>query len=270
MATYLDGIVAWHRARAAAEVTPVSERAALAAEATRLDPPRPFEAALATHGGIAVVAEVKRRSPSKGDLDPSLDPAAVAAAYELGGAACLSVLTDGTHFGGSPADLGAARSAVRLPVLRKDFTVSVGDVYDARVMGADAVLLIAAVLGDDELLACADAARRLEMAALFEVHDEAEADRVLSAGATLVGVNQRDLHSFEVDVARARRVGSYLPDTVVKVAESGIESPGDVEALEAAGYDAVLVGERLVRSPDRSAAVRELTSTTRSARTSCG
>ena len=270
MATYLDGIVAWHRARAAEAVTPLAERAARAAEANRLDPPRPFEAALASRGGIAVIAEVKRRSPSKGDLDPHLDPADVAAAYELGGAACLSVLTDEPHFGGSPADLAAARGAVALPVLRKDFTVSVADVYDARAMGADAVLLIAAVLTDDELAACGEVARGLEMAALFEVHDEAEADRVCAAGASLVGVNQRDLHSFEVDRARACRVAAHLPETVVKVAESGIESPADVLMLEAAGYDAVLVGERLVRSPDRSAAIRHLTSASRSARTSCG
>ena len=154
---------------------------------------------------IALVAEIKRRSPSKGELAPDLDPAEVALAYASGGASCLSVLTDGPHFGGSPEDLGSARAAVGLAVLRKDFTVSARDVYDARIMGADAVLLIVALLADGELAELHGLAGDLGMAALVEVHDEDELERALGIGATLVGVNQRNLHTFEVDRAGRTR-----------------------------------------------------------------
>jgi len=205
-----------------------------------------------------VIAEVKRRSPSKGDLDPALDPAALAVEYEAGGAACLSVLTDGEYFGGSAGDLVAARSAVALPVLRKDFTVSDRDVLDARVMGADAVLLIAAALDDDDLARFHALTRSLGMDALVEVHDEAELARALDVGATLVGVNQRDLSTFEVDGDRAERVASAIPAGVLAVAESGIDGPAAARRLADAGYAAVLVGEALVRAGDRGAAVRAL------------
>ncbi len=257
MASYLDDIVAWHRARAAEDRRDLDELATAAGEASRRDPPRPFLGALSRGGETAVIAEVKRRSPSRGDLAPALDPAGLAKSYEAGGAACLSVLTDGPHFSGSPEDLAAARAAVGLPVLRKDFTVQVADVYDARLMGADAVLLIAAVLSDAELEAFLAAASGLEMAALVEVHDEAEAARALSAGADLVGVNQRDLRTFEVDTARACRVAGAL-EGVVRVAESGIRTPADVAELARAGYDAVLVGESLVRAPDPGGLLRAL------------
>ncbi len=257
MASYLDDIVAWHRARAAEDHRHVDDLAAAAAEASRSQPPRRFLEALSRGGETAVIAEVKRRSPSRGDLQPSLDPAALARQYEVGGAACVSVLTDRPHFSGSPEDLASARAAVGLPVLRKDFTVQVADVYDARLMGADAVLLIAAVISDEELEAFLAAASGLEMAALVEVHDEAEAARARRAGAVLVGVNQRDLHTFEVDTARACRVAGAL-EGVVRVAESGIRTPADVAELARAGYDAVLVGETLVRAADPGGLLRAL------------
>jgi indole-3-glycerol phosphate synthase len=234
--------------------------APLVAEARAQSLPRGFAAALRDAEGLAVIAEVKRRSPSKGDLAADLDPAALAQAYEQGGATCLSVLTDAEFFGGSPDDLRAARAATRLPVLRKDFTVSPADVCDARIMGADAVLLIAAALDDDELADLHTLALDIGLDALVEVHDEAELDRALAAGAHVVGVNQRDLVTFEVDNERAVRVGAAIPPTVVRVAESGVRGPDDAAALAAAGFDAVLVGELLVSSGDAAAAVELLRS----------
>jgi indole-3-glycerol phosphate synthase len=255
VATYLDRILAAHRARAAADERPL-DRLVDAARAAA--PVRGFAAALRSAAGLAVIAEVKRRSPSKGDLFVGLDPASVASAYERGGAACLSVLTDREFFGGSPEDLQAARSATGLPVLRKDFTVGPADVCDARIMGADAVLLIAAALDDPELADLHGLAGELGLDALVEVHDEAELERALAVGATLVGVNQRDLVTFEVDHDRAVRVGKAMPSTVVRVAESGISTAGDAAALAAAGFDAVLVGESLVTSGDPESAVAAL------------
>jgi indole-3-glycerol phosphate synthase len=253
--TYLDRILAAHRARAIADERPL-DRLVDAARAAA--PVRGFAAALRSAAGLAVIAEVKRRSPSKGDLFLGLDPASVASAYERGGAACLSVLTDREFFGGSPADLQAARTATGLPVLRKDFTVGPADVCDARIMGADAVLLIAAALDDAELADLHGLAGELGLDALVEVHDEAELERALAVGATLVGVNQRDLVTFEVDHDRAVRVGKAMPPTVVRVAESGISTAGDAAALAAAGFDAVLVGESLVTSGDPESAVAAL------------
>ena len=220
-----------------------------------LSPARPFAARLAAGPSLAVIAEIKRRSPSKGDLAPDLDPGELAKRYEAGGAACLSVLTDGKYFGGSRADLVDARAACTLPVLRKDFTVDERDVVDARLMGADAVLLIVAALDDDELSRCADRAGSLGLAALVEVHDEGELDRGLGAGATLVGVNGRDLRTFEVDLGVFERLAGRLPAGVVTVAESGLGTPDDARRVAEAGYDAVLVGESLVTSADPEAAV---------------
>ena len=207
---------------------------------------------------IAVIAEVKRRSPSKGLLRPDLDPATLAAAYAEGGATCLSVLTDEESFGGSAADLAAARTASGLPVLRKDFTVDPRDVCDARLMGADCVLLIAAVLDAREMAVCLATADDIRIDALVEVHDEEELDSALALGATMVGVNQRDLYTFQVDHARAVRMAAGVPRGVVAVAESGVRGPDDARALREAGYRAVLVGEHLVTADDPEAAVREL------------
>ncbi len=205
-----------------------------------------------------MISEVKRRSPSKGDLNAELDPAGLAASYEAGGATCLSVLTDVDHFGGSPADLQAARAGVEIPALRKDFTVSAHDVVDARLMGADCVLLIVAALDNSELADFHALAVEIGLDVLVETHDEAEVERALVADASLIGVNQRDLVTFEVDTDRAVRVASYLPDDAVKVAESGVQGPEDAAILRTAGYDAVLVGEALVRSGDPAAAVAAL------------
>lgn len=253
-ATYLDRIVAAHREAYAADDRDEGD---LVEAAERSQPARGFRAALEAPG-LGLVAEVKRRSPSKGELAPGLDPAALAADYVAGGAACLSVLTDEAFFGGSRADLAAARGAVPVPVLRKDFTVGPRDVCDARLMGADAVLLIAAALDHDELGTLHDLARQLGFDALVEVHDEEEVDRAADVGATLVGVNQRDLVTFEVDPDRAARLRPLLPDGAVAVAESGVGGPDDAARLAAAGYDAVLVGETLVRSGDARAAARAL------------
>ena len=255
MATYLDRILANHRAVAAADRRDFD---ALLSAALTQPAPRGFEKALQQATTVAVISEIKRRSPSKGDLAPGLVPADLATSYQRGGAAALSVLTDAEFFGGSVDDLQAARAAVELPVLRKDFTVCPADVMDARIMGADAVLLIAAALAPAELGALLALARRVGLDALVEVHDEAEAEEALASGATLVGVNQRDLSTFEVDTDRARRVAASLPDGVTRVAESGIRGGEDVRKLADAGFDAVLVGETLVRAPDPAAAVGEL------------
>ncbi len=258
MPTHLDTILTAHRAAAAADDRDLG---AVLATADAAGPVRSFTAALAgaaARDGIAVISEIKRRSPSKGDLDPGLDPAAVAAEYETGGAACLSVLTDRDFFGGSPDDLRAARAACGLPVLRKDFTVGALDVCDARVMGADAVLLIVAALDEGELRTLLELAERCSLAALVEVHDGDELRRALDAGADLVGVNQRDLRTFEVDTERACSLGPTIPGDVLAVAESGIRGVDDVARLAEAGYRAVLVGEALMRADDRAGAVAGL------------
>ncbi len=253
--TYLDEILAAHRAAAAADRRDVD---ALLAEAGRCRAPRPFAATLAGWDGLAVIAEIKRRSPSRGDLDPGLDPSAVARDYEAGGAACLSVLSDAGFFGGSADDVARAGAACGLPVLRKDFTVADADVADARLMGADAVLLIVAALSDAELGRFLALARSVGLDALVEAHDEREVGRALDAGAELIGVNQRDLGTFAVDHERALRVVGAIPAGVVAVAESGIRDAGDARRLADAGYRAVLVGETLMRAGDRRRALAAL------------
>lgn len=255
MTTYLDRIIERHRASAAGDTRPLDD---LVAETAALTAPRGFRRALADAERLAVIAEIKRRSPSKGDLAPSLDPYSLARTYEDGGAACLSVLTDGEFFGGSPGDLRAAREACSLPVLRKDFTVSPLDVVDARLMGADCVLLIVAALDAAELNELHRLAIALRLDALVEVHDERELDAALHVGATLIGVNQRDLTTFDVDPGRAVRMAGLIPDGVVKVAESGVRDGDDARALGDAGYDAILVGETLVTSDDPGRMIAEL------------
>lgn len=254
MATYLDAIVAAHRATAAADTRSIEE---LLAWTAGLSPTLGFAQAL-EGDGLAVIAEIKRRSPSKGDLAPDLVADELAAAYQAGGAACLSVLTDVEFFGGSTDDLRAARRGCGLPILRKDFTVDERDVVEARTMGADAVLLIVAALDDDELVRFLARAGELGLDALVEVHDEMELGRALAAGATLVGVNQRDLTTFAVDHDLAARLRPLMPEGVVTVAESGVRGVDDARRLADAGYHAVLVGETLVTSPDPAVAVKEL------------
>jgi indole-3-glycerol phosphate synthase len=261
MATYLDRILDAHRRRARGDTRSLD---ALIDEARECEPTRGFHQAIRARESppgddlVAVIAEIKRASPSKGLLHPDLDPATLARQYAMGGAACLSVLTDEEFFAGSAADLQAARKAVDLPVLRKDFTVSARDVADARLMGADAVLLIVAALSDNELTDFHVLATELSMDALVEVHDEAELERALAIDARVIGVNQRDLVTFEVDTDRAVRVADAFPAGVVKVAESGITGTQDAATLAEAGYDAVLVGEALVTSGNPTEAVRTL------------
>ncbi|MBV9950418.1 MAG: indole-3-glycerol-phosphate synthase, partial [Acidimicrobiia bacterium] len=224
----------------------------------RVEAPRGFAEALRATSTLRVIAEIKRRSPSKGDLAPDLDPADMARRYASGGASCLSVLTDERWFGGSRADLAAARGAIDLPVLRKDFTVAALDVCDARTMGADCVLLIAAALDDAELADLHALAVEVSLDALVEVHDEAEVERALAVGARCIGVNQRDLVTFDVDTDRAVRVAPLIPAGVVRVAESGVRSADDATRLAAAGYHAVLVGESVVTAGDPAAGVAAL------------
>ncbi len=230
----------------------------LIAAAQQMPPVRAFGAALRGQSQLAVIAEIKRRSPSKGALLVTLDPASLAKAYESGGASCLSVLTDGPHFGGSVADLQTARLACSLPVLRKDFTVCEHDVVDARLMGADCVLLIAAALDRHELLAFHELATSIGLEVLVEIHDEAELEVALAARASIVGVNQRDLVTFRVDDARAVRMAALIPPNVLHVAESGVRNRADAVSLRGAGYDAVLVGESLVTASDPAAAIADL------------
>jgi len=253
--TYLDDIVAWHRQRALNDARSFTD---LLSEAKSCVPARGFASSIRDTPHLAVIAEIKRKSPSKGDLNASLDPAALALQYQRGGASCLSVLTDTNHFGGSVEDLQSARAACSVPVIRKDFTVDARDVCDARIMGADCVLLIAAVLSVAELTSFLELCREVDIDALVEVHDEAELEVAMSAGATMVGVNQRDLVSFAVDQARAVRMAPRIPGNVVKVAESGVRGRDDALSLRAAGYDAILVGEHLVTSANPEAALTEL------------
>ena len=254
MGTVLDRIVAAHREAAAADTRDAGKLRELAEAAPA---PRKFRKSMG-RWGLDVIAEVKRRSPSKGDLKPDLDPAALAQAYAAGGAVALSVLTDQEFFGGSPEDLAAARDAVNLPVMRKDFTVDERDIYDARIMGADAVLLIVAALSEDELKSFRALAHDLGMAALVECHDGDEIKRSLPAHPDMIGVNQRDLRTFEVDKTRAVKLSRTIPSGMLKVAESGIETPEDLVKLRDAGYDGALIGERLVTDPDPAEALRRL------------
>jgi indole-3-glycerol phosphate synthase len=220
-------------------------------------PARDFVGALRRADGcLAVIAEIKRRSPSKGDLAPDLDPEQVARVYEAGGAAALSVLTDGPFFGGMISDLQIAREMTELPVLRKDFVIDGVQVFESRGVGADAVLLIVAALPIDGLLADLHAlATDLGLAVLVEAHDEREVERALAVGARIVGVNSRSLQTFAEDLAVAERLAALLPADVVRVAESAVRSVEDATRMAAAGFDAVLVGEALVRSADAAALV---------------
>jgi indole-3-glycerol phosphate synthase len=228
-------------------------------QAKAMPPAVPAGPALSAGDRLAVIAEVKRASPSKGLLHPNLDPARLARSYGSAGAAMVSVLTDEVFFQGSEADLRAVRDAFAGPILRKDFTVSPADVCDARLMGADVVLLIAAALDDAELADFAALASEVGLTALVETHDEAEVARAVEvANASLIGVNQRDLVTFQVDTARAVRVAAGIPDDVVSVAESGITGPADARTLADAGYHAVLVGEHLVTSADPALAAAAL------------
>lgn len=233
--------------------------AALEALARAAPPPRPFEAALSLPGGPPrVVAEVKRASPSAGAIAADLDAVAQARRYAAAGAAAISVLTDGPGFGGSLDDLRAVRAAVDTPLLRKDFVVDRYQLLEARAAGADAALLIAAALDDAALRTLLADCRALGLAALVEVHDAPEAARALAAGATLVGVNNRDLRTFVVDLAASEAILPGLPPHVRGVAESGVRTPADAHRLLRAGARNLLVGEALVRAADPGALLRAM------------
>jgi indole-3-glycerol phosphate synthase len=253
----LDRIIATKLDEVAALRT---REAALLDAANAAGPTRDFTHALRRDDGtLAVIAECKRRSPSKGDLAPDLDPAATAKAYEAGDASALSVLTDADYFGGSLADLAAARDACTIPVLRKDFTIDPLQVVEARGAGADAILLIVAAIPDDAMLTdLRVTAEGWGLGVLVEAHSEPEVERALASGARVVGVNNRNLGDFAEDLSVAHGLAARIPRDVVAVAESAIRSADDAARMADAGFDAVLVGEALVRSDDPAAMVRAM------------
>ena len=238
--------------------------AALRKQAEESGEVRDFAGALRGGDTVSVIAEVKRKSPSAGWIRQDLNAAGQASVYVHGGASAVSVLTDEEYFGGSREDLEGARGAVEVPVLRKDFLIDPVQVYEARAMGADAVLLIVRILDGDQLGDLLALAEELGMAALVEVHDADELDRALGAGAGVIGINNRDLTTFETDLAVAEKLAPGVPAGTVVVGESGIHEPEDVDRLGAAGVDAVLVGESLVRASDAMSAVERLVGRPRS------
>ena len=256
MASILDQIFAAKREEVRAQRAVVSP-AAIAAAAVRAPAPRRFLDALRARRP-AIIAEVKRASPSKGDILPGLDPVAVARDYLSGGAAAISVLTD-RHFKGSLDDLRAVRAAVDLPILRKDFIFDPYQLYEARAAGADCILLIAAMLKEGELRSLAALAHELKMAALIEVHDAAEFALARKVDAELIGINNRDLHTFKTDLATTESLlGEYHGEALI-VAESGIETDADIRRLDAAGARAFLIGESLLRGGEPRAVLDRLT-----------
>ena len=253
----LARIVAKKREKLAAARPPVDDWE-LRAETARTRR-RDFRTALLRHRP-AIIAEVKKASPSQGVLAPDYDPARTATQYEEGGAAALSVLTDEEFFQGSLNDLQAARGAVLLPVLRKDFTIAPEHVLEAAAHSADAILLIAAILTEKELRDFREVAARYAMRALVEVHNRRELDAAIGAGSEIIGVNNRDLTTFEVNLETSLRLAEHMPASVVRVSESGIKDARDIDKLSSAGYTAFLVGEHLMKSPDPAEAVRKLVS----------
>ena len=245
------------------------ERAAEAArnvdefrERARTAPPvRSLTDAL-TGSTLAVIAEIKRRSPSAGSLADDLDPVTQAEAYEAGGAAAISVLTEPHFFGGSLDDLSAVRTAVGVPVLRKDFTRNTAQIWEARAAGADAVLLIVAALDDVTLGELVSEAALVGVDAIVEAHTIDEVQRAVGAGASIVGVNNRDLRTFVTDLATAEAAAEHIPPSLVSIAESGVSSTDGAVRMRRAGYDAILVGEALVRHPEPAQFVQALTSVT--------
>lgn len=234
-----------------------ADLASLKARAADAEPPRGFARALREAAFPAIIAEIKRASPSRGDLRPDLEPAQLAAAYEAGGAAALSVLTEGRFFKGSLDDLRQARAACSVPVLRKDFLLAPWELYEARAAGADAVLLIAAALDADKLADMAGLAQELGMDVLFEVHDAQELEAVRTVEPRIVGINNRDLRTFVVDLETTKNLASRLPEGVLRVSESGFFGPSDLAPFRGL-VEAFLVGESLVTAPDPKAALEKL------------
>jgi indole-3-glycerol phosphate synthase len=257
MISILDEIVASKRQEVGTrrKQRPLDE---LEAQARSAPPVRDFRAALEAPGPIQLIAEVKKASPSAGVIRDDFDPVAIARIYQEHGAACLSILTDTPYFQGHLAHLAQVRAAIAVPLLRKDFVIDEYQVLEARLAGADAILLIAEILDDDGLVRLRELATRLGMATLVEFHDPANLPRVLASGADLVGINNRDLKSFVADIEHTLRLRDKIPSHVVLVSESGIRDRNDVKRLEAAGVAAVLVGESLMRAPDVGMAVKQL------------
>lgn len=255
MTDFLETICAASRERAAAGKRAQSEEALR--HLTGSQPVAKSLFAALTAPGRRFIAEVKRASPSRGDIGAIPDPAALAVEYEAGGAAAISVLTEPTHFKGSLDDLRAVRASVKVPILRKDFLVDPWQAFESRAAGADAALLIVAALEGSHLREMASAFADAGLEALLEVHDEAELERALESGAPVIGVNSRNLRTLEVDLAVAERLGAKLPRGLIGVAESGIRTKGDVERLSKAGFRAFLVGEALVASGDAAKKLRE-------------
>ncbi len=253
----LDDILA-QTAKAVAAAKVSVPLGTLEEQARGMSAPRPFVEALRGRHPVAAIAEFKRRSPSLGWIRQDAVADDVARAYERAGAAAMSVLTDAPFFGGSLDDLRAVRAAVSLPLLRKDFVIDPYQIVQARAAGADAVLLIVAALDDVALPALLREATRWDMAALVETHDAVEVRRAVAAGATLIGINHRDLRTFTLDMSLAIRMRREIPKDRLVVAESGLSTPGDVVNMSNAGIDAILVGERLMRAPDPGAALAHL------------
>ncbi len=253
----LDDILRRTRADLAARRDRVPVAALEAACLTR-PPARDLAAVLRRAGRVTCIAEHKRRSPSAGWIREGSDAAVIAGDYARGGAAAISMLTDEPFFGGSLEDLHRAHAAVEIPILRKDFMVDGYQVVEARASGADAILIIVSALGDREIAALLSAAHDLGMRALVEVHDEGELERALASGAEIIGVNNRDLRTFTIDRELALRLRAQIPMDRIVVAESGIRDAADVARLRAAGVDAMLVGEALMRAPDPGAALAAL------------
>ena len=254
--TYLEKILAAKREELRRRAPLPSDRA-LADLLARLPAPRSLREALADPTDISVLAEVKRASPSEGTIREDVDPRRVATAYALGGAAAISVLTD-RHFGGTLDDLRSVRGAVSLPILRKDFILERSQILEARQAGADAVLLIVAALDPPHLRNLLEFAHDLGLDALCEAHDARELDRAMAAGAKILGMNARDLHTFAVDFERVIRLREAVPRSFVYVAESGVRSRDDVRRLRRAEVDAVLIGTALMRAQDPQAAVEDM------------
>lgn len=248
------------KAQEVAEKSAAMGLAEVAARAGELGPVRGFAARLkeAAAAGPAVIAEIKKASPSAGVIRVDFDPAQIAMSYESAGAACLSVLTDRNYFQGRDAYLEQVRQASSLPVLRKEFIVYPWQVYESRLLGADCILLIVAALSEERLRELGELARSIGLDVLVEVHDEDELEAALTTGAGLIGVNNRDLHSFTTDLATSERLRPLIPKDKTMVTESGIRTPGDVARMREAGVDAFLVGEAFMRADDPGAALREL------------
>lgn len=266
MATYLDNILTFHRERALKEKEslPLDELVKKADDYNTTNGlPRSLSAHLQNNTETPediprLIAEIKKHSPSKGNLQIGLDPVATAREYESGGASAISVLTDEPHFKGHLSYLEQVKNAVALPVLRKDFLVSKEDVLISRIRGADAILLIVAALSDEELATMHETALSLSMDVLVEIHDENELARAMAIKPAIIGINQRDLHSFAIDTKRAIRLRSSIGTDIITVAESGINSFADMLLLGSEGFDAALVGENLVIQNDRCLAVQKL------------